>query len=453
MKTSFYGLEDSDGITALVLELVEGPTLAERIAEGPIPLDEALPIARQMAEGLEAAHEQNVIHRDLKPANVKVKRDGDVKILDFGLAKALNEQSGGDSSESPTGLRQGLGPASVPAAATRAGVIMGTAAYMSPEQARGKPVDKRADTWAFGAVLYEMLTGQRAFEAEDVSLTLAEVLNCEPKWDALPSDISSTIRTYLARCLNKDPKKRARDIGDVRLALEGAFEVSAPASERTTSKQRILPWIAAVVVAAMVAGLGVLALVRPAAPRIVRFTVPTPPSSIPVSGSRGGRDLAITPDGKLLVYKGGSRALHVRRIDSFETKRLDLVDPNSLFVSPDGNWIGFEASGALQRVSVLGSPPMTISKMEGLFRGASWGEDGTIVFATSRTGLFRVPASGGEPRQLTKPGDGVNEVGHLWPEMLPGNDALLFVIERGESVASNFDIAVLSLETFEHRVL
>ena len=187
---SIYGLEESDGITALVLEMVEGPTLAERIAEGPIPLDEALPIARQLAEGLEAAHEKGVIHRDLKPANAKVKYDGTVKILDFGLAKVFNEESEGDSSKSPTVLRQGFGPASVSAAATRAGVIMGTAAYMSPEQARGKSVDKRTDIWAFGAVLYEMLTGQRAFEAEDVSLTLAEVMKSEPQWDALPSDVS-----------------------------------------------------------------------------------------------------------------------------------------------------------------------------------------------------------------------------------------------------------------------
>ena len=197
---SIYGLEESngDGITALVLELVEGPTLAERIAEGPIPLDEALPIAKQMAEALEAAHEQGIIHRDLKPANVKVKQDGTVKLLDYGLAKALLMDVGdreSEPSESPTGLRQGFGPASVSAAATRAGVIMGTAAYMSPEQARGKPVDRRADIWAFGVVLYEMLTGRRMFEAEDVSLTLAEVMKSEPQWDALPADVSPTLRT------------------------------------------------------------------------------------------------------------------------------------------------------------------------------------------------------------------------------------------------------------------
>ncbi|TDI46272.1 MAG: serine/threonine protein kinase [Acidobacteria bacterium] len=316
---SIYGLEESDGITALVLELVEGPTLAERIAEGPIPLDEALPIAKQMAEGLEAAHEEGVIHRDLKPANAKVKYDGTVKILDFGLAKVFNEEAEGDSSESPTGLRQGFGPASVSAAATRAGVIMGTQAYMSPEQVRGKSVDKRADIWAFGAVLYEMLTGRRAFEAEDVSLTLAEVMKSEPPWDALPSDLSPTLRMYLTRCLNKDPKKRLRDIGEVRLALEGAFELPIPASEPAASKPRTLAWISA-------------------------------------------------------------------------------------------------------------------------------------VFATAQAGLFRVPAGGGEPRQLTKP-DGASEIGHVWPEMLPGNEGVLYAIDRGKTDASGFDIAVLSLDSGESRVL
>ena len=376
---SIYGLEESDGITALVLELVEGPTLAERIAEGPILLDEALPIAKQMAEALEAA-------------------------------------------------------------------------YMSPEQARGKPVDRRADIWAFGVVLYEMLTGRRMFEAEDVSLTLAEVMKSEPQRDALPADVSPTLRTYLARCLQKDPKERVRDIGDVRLALEGAFEISAPASEPTASKPRTLQWISAVVVTGLVAGLGVWGLTRPAAPRVTRLTVSTPPSSAPLVVGLG-RDLAISPDGEWLVYRGVGRAFHVRHIDRFETTRLDLVVPDSPFISPDGTWIGFANSGALQKVPVLGGPPTTICNVEDRVRGASWGGDGTIVFATDRTGLFQVSAGGGEPRQLTKP-DGVSEIGHLWPEMLPGDGAVLFVIYRGGgSVASGFDIAVLSLETGEYRVL
>ena len=199
-----HGIEEDEGTRALVLELVEGPTLADRISKGPIPLDEALPIAKQIAEALEAAHEAGVIHRDLKPQNIKVREDGTVKVLDFGLAKALSPASEGDPSQSPT----------LTAAATQMGVIMGTAAYMSPEQARGKPVDKRADIWSFGVVLYEMLTGQRAFQGEDVSVTLADVIRADLKWEKLPNDLPPTLATYLRRCLEKESSRRIRDIGD-----------------------------------------------------------------------------------------------------------------------------------------------------------------------------------------------------------------------------------------------
>ena len=214
---SIYGLEESDGVKALVLELVEGPTLADRIAKGPIPVEEALAIAKQIAEALEAAHEAGVIHRDLKPANIKVREDGTVKVLDFGLAKALDPTPDVDPSQSPT----------LTAAATQMGVIMGTAAYRSPEQARGKPVDKRSDIWAFGVVLYEMLSGRRAFSGEDVSLTLAEVMKSDPDLEALPPATSTALRTVLQRCFEKDPRTRIRDDGDVRLAMEGAFETES----------------------------------------------------------------------------------------------------------------------------------------------------------------------------------------------------------------------------------
>ena len=222
---AIYGIEEAEGTRALVLELVEGPTLADRIAKGPIPLDEALPIAKQIAEALEAAHEVGVIHRDLKPANIKVKDDGTVKVLDFGLAKALDPNPDADPSLSPT----------LTAAATQMGVIMGTAAYMSPEQARGKTVDKRTDVWAFGAVLFEMLTGTKPFPGDDVSQTLARVIDREPDWDALPTRMPAGLQTVLRRCLEKDPKRRIRDIGDVGLALEGAFETPAPSAPEAPS--------------------------------------------------------------------------------------------------------------------------------------------------------------------------------------------------------------------------
>ena len=228
---AIYGIEESDDTRALVLELVEGPTLADRIAKGPIPLDEALPIAKQIAEALEAAHEAGVIHRDLKPANIKVREDGTVKVLDFGLAKAFETTPQSDPSESPT----------LTASATALGVIMGTAAYMSPEQARGKPVDKRADIWAFGAVLYEMLSGRRPFEGRNVSETMGAVLRLEPDWDALPSDTPPRLSTLLRGCLEKESKERVRDIGDVRLAMAGKFETtgSAPSDSVVTSQLQV----------------------------------------------------------------------------------------------------------------------------------------------------------------------------------------------------------------------
>ena len=240
---AIHGLEESEGTRALVLELVEGSTLADRIAKGAIPVDEALPIAKQIAEALEAAHEAGVIHRDLKPANIKVRDDGTVKVLDFGLAKALDATPGGDPSESPT----------LTAAATQMGVIMGTAAYMSPEQARGKTVDKRADIWAFGAVLYEMLTGQRAFAGTDVTDTLAAVVRAEPEWHLLPDAMGPSLRVFMQRCLEKDAKHRVGDVHDVRLALEGAFESTAPLSGTVPQPQ---VWQRPVVAVALVGVVG-----------------------------------------------------------------------------------------------------------------------------------------------------------------------------------------------------
>ena len=263
---AIHGLEGEDGVRALVLELVEGPTLADRIKQGAIPLDEALPIAKQIAEALEAAHEAGVIHRDLKPANIKVKDDGTVKVLDFGLAKALDPTPEGDPSQSPT----------LTAAATQMGVIMGTAAYMSPEQARGKPVDKRADIWAFGCVLYEMLTGQRAFHGEDVSLTLASVMKSDLNVTRLPPDVPATVRTVLRRCLEKDPKQRVHDIADVRLAMEGAFETTVSTSSGPSVAPYLQVWqrpVLALIAALLVAVVSAIAAwfyAQPAGPATCR---------------------------------------------------------------------------------------------------------------------------------------------------------------------------------------
>ena len=311
-----HGLEESDGVKALVLELVEGPTLADRIAQGPIPVDEALPIAKQIAEALEAAHEKGVIHRDLKPANVKVKDDGTVKVLDFGLAKALqHEASNVSASMSPT--------ISLTAAGTQLGMVIGTAAYMAPEQAKGKVVDKRADVWAFGAVLYEMLTGRRAFAGDDVSKTLAYVITKDVDWAAVPDGASVALVRVLQRCLERDPKRRLRDIGDAWLELDNRQERSV--TQATTESvvapklqvwQRPVPAAAAAVGIAALAGLAVWAATRPQpapAPDLMRFAIVTP-STAPLDLPGGAPDLAISHDGTYVVYQSAGQ-LNLRPID------------------------------------------------------------------------------------------------------------------------------------------
>ena len=296
---AIYGIEEAEGTRALVLELVEGPTLADRIAKGPIPLDEALPIAKQIAEALEAAHEAGVIHRDLKPANIKVREDGTVKVLDFGLAKALDPNPDADPSQSPT----------LTAAATQMGVIMGTAAYMSPEQARGKPVDKRADVWAFGVVLLEMLAGRKVFEGEDVSMTLSSVLQREPDWSHLPSAVSPSLSVFLHRCLEKDPKQRVHDIADVRLALGGAFETTVPApSELTVAPsllvwQRPIPAAAGLLAAILAAGGGVWMMTGPqTVPAMLTRFAMVPSATTRLSFVSPAQDIAISRDGSQVAF-------------------------------------------------------------------------------------------------------------------------------------------------------
>ena len=441
---SIYGLEESDGVTALVLELVEGPTLAERIAEGPISVEEALPIARQITEALEAGHETGVIHRDLKPANVKVREDGTIKVLDYGLAKALEGDTptgtASELSQSPTLTRHG----------TQVGVILGTAAYMSPEQARGKPVDRRTDIWAIGAVLFEMLTGTKPFPGDDISQTLARVIDREPDWNALPATVSPSLATYLRRCLQKDPRQRVQAIGDVRLALEGAFEITATpqgaASEPAGSRRSRA--VAAALAFGVITGVAVWNL-KPEAPRpVVRFSLPLPVGDTLTSG--GGHVVALSSDGSRLVYSANDQ-LYLRAMDQTEATPVRGTEggARSPFFSPDGEWVGFWVAGQLKKVAIRGGAPVNLCETQNSW-GARWGADDTIVFGQRGAGIMQVSADGGTPEVLI-PLEGTEEVGH-GPQVLPGEKAVLFTLGDG----TNWDdaqIVVHSLETGERNVL
>ena len=436
---AIYGLEESNGVRALVMELVEGDDLSQRIARGAIPLDEALPIAKQIAEALEAAHEQGIIHRDLKPANIKVRHDGTVKVLDFGLAKALDpaaasspEAMNSPTITSPAHLRQGYG-----AAGTEAGMILGTAAYMAPEQARGTAVDKRADVWAFGVVLYEMLTGQRLFMGATVSDTIASVLTREPDWSTLPAVTPPSIRKLLRRCLEKDRKRRLTDAGAARLEIddaltasptaEGAFASSAPAT--TGSSRGRLPWMAALVVAAaLIATLAVPTLrhlreTPPLAPPEMRLEITTPATDAPLH-------FALSPDGRSFVFAAsgdGPPRLWLRPLDETEARPLAGTEGAAApFWSPDSRSIGFFAANKLLRIDVAGGAPQVLAAATPASASGSWSADGTILFARQLTDpLWRVAASGGKPVDVTRL-DPPRQVGHRHPQFLPDDRHFLF---------------------------
>jgi serine/threonine-protein kinase len=452
---AIYGLERSGPTTALVMELVEGPTLADRIAQSAIPIDEALPIAKQIAEALEAAHEQNIIHRDLKPANIKVRSDGTVKVLDFGLAKAMEPTGGMSASAS-------MSPTITTPAMTQAGMILGTAAYMSPEQARGKTVDKRADIWAFGAVLFEMLTGKRAFGGEDVGDTLAAVLRAEPDWNALPPDAAFPVRTLLRGCLDKNPRQRIGSISAALFVLR--HQASGAANEnpkagphvRADLRRLALFTMAALILGAAVAGTGIWLLTRSAPPSVVRTTIAASGSTaFALSGV--GPDVAITADGSRVVYRGNNQLL-VRALDQLRPTALSgLGAPQGVFLSPDGLWVGFfDGNAAIKKVSITGGPPETVCAVgQGVPGGAAWGSDGTIIFGTfaAARGLQRVPATGGEPTALTKVDRARGEGGHVWPEFLPGGGAVLFTILPPTGSIDNAQVAMLDLRTGTSKVL
>ncbi|MEE9161503.1 MAG: protein kinase, partial [Candidatus Neomarinimicrobiota bacterium] len=454
-----YGIEDAGQTKALVLQLIEGPTLADKIAQGPIPVEEALKIALQMAEGLEAAHEKGVIHRDLKPANIKITPEGQVKILDFGLAKALEGETPADTdlSQSPT----------LTAAATQTGVILGTAAYMSPEQAKGKAVDKRADIFAFGAVLYECLTGKKAFEGDTITETIAAVLKSEPDWETLPKNTPRTTRTLLRRCLHKELDRRLQHIGDGRIEIEEALatpaqEISAGTTTMFAPRgwRQVMPWGLALLIFGVFLGvIAVLSLTpvtsQPARP-ITRFAMHLSPDQELQGGDWSS--FALSTDGAQLVYVAtagvGVWQLYLRHMDSLEASRISGTEgARSPFFSPDGQWIGFFADAKLKKVSTSGGAPLTLCAAPQA-KGGSWGPNDTIVFtATGTSGLSQVSAAGGTPQVLTTPDSQEGEVAHTWPKVLPGGKAVLFSVRTVSRTMNDALIVAQEFETGERRVL
>ena len=450
-----HGLEDSSGVGALVMELVEGDDLSLLISRGPIPLADALPIAKQIADALEAAHDQGIIHRDLKPANIKIRADGTVKVLDFGLAKALDPAatSSVEVMNSPTLSVRG----------TQMGLIIGTAAYMAPEQARGKAVDRRADIWAFGVVLYEMLSGQRAFEGEDISVTLASVIKEEVSWPALPADLPEPIRRLLHRCLEKDPKRRLRDIGEARLTLDDPAS-SEPVTSRLTAAPGVPPalttlWRRALPIAAtaLIVGAGASIVtwsLRPplatSAAVVTRFPIVLPDDQM--ATRQNAAVVAISPDGARIVY-AANRQLYLRSMGDVEARPIPgtNVDAGGPFFSPDGQWVGFFSYGdsLLRKIPIIGGAPLTVCKVEQPW-GATW--DGEAIFVASGTqGIMRVSANGSEPEVVVKLGAGEAAYG---PQMLDGG-RLLFTLATGSGVDrwDKAQIMVQSMASGERHVV
>ena len=448
---AIYGFEELDGVQALVLEWVDGPTLADRIAQGPVPLDDALPMALQIAAALEAAHGQGIIHRDLKPANIKVRPDGTIKVLDFGLAKALAPDVA-----SPVAT---LSPTITSPAATRMGVIIGTAAYMSPEQARGKPVDKRTDIWAFGCVLYEMLTGKRAFDGDDVSDSLANILKTDPDWGGLPPETPTAVRRLLQRCLAKDPKRRFHDIADVRLDLAEPEPGAAVAPTVTRSRRTTLERIAWLLVVSTLAGLLVLASRRTVpAPAVTRFLVHPPPqtvfgSPLALGSAVAATTGAISPNGTRLVFsatdRSGKTQLWLQPLDSFTAQPLPGTDGGAFpFWSPDSRVIGFFVSNRLRKIDRTGGSPQTICETSASSaRGATWGTGGVIVFSSGNLGrLYQVPAAGGAPIPIEDTTRGGLAGARFWPSFLPDGRHFLYIIRAPANVSG---VYVRSIEPGE----
>ncbi len=473
---TIHNLDDADGVRFLVLEVVEGPTLAERLEEGPLSVEASLEVGQQIAKALEVAHERGIIHRDLKPANIKFTREGRVKVLDFGLAKEFEHAEGADFTAAATEV-SGL---------TIPGTQVGTAPYMSPEQVRGQSLDKRTDIWAFGCVLYEMLTGSRAFSAETVQDTFSAVLEHEPAWEALPSSTPLTISLLLRRCLQKDPERRLHDIADARIEIEeapslasvmmpGAADPSAP----TSSWRWMVPWaVAALAVATLI--------IRPLLPSTTDTEVSSPTylvldvePGLRLSGQHYVEDfanegalrptrtaMAISPDGQDVVYcaTDGER--------NYQLYRRQLSAPTAVpmpgteggcnpFFSPDGRAVGFfvlKEPGSfavdLKVISVEGGQPRTLVEdaSSGYATGASWGSEGTIVFADNEQ-LYRVPAAGGSKQPTAQPDNENGEQTYSFPQLLPGEQALVFSVSKRFNARDSRGIVVLSLNSGDRKTL
>lgn len=446
-----HGIEESGGVRALVMELVDGEDLAQRLARGALPMDESLPIARQVAEALEAAHEAGIIHRDLKPANIKVRPDGAVKVLDFGLAKAIEQGAGGDmesAANSPTFTSPAFVGQSQPPG-TRMGVLLGTAAYMAPEQARGRAVDKRADIWAFGCLFYEMLTGRPAFRGETITDTLAAVMTRELNFDALPPGTPPPVRRLIARCLERDARLRLRDIGEARIALgDASVETPVPpAAAPAPSAARTAGWLAASVLAAAATGAVVWQMRAPSDAPARRFTIPMPDDAPP-------QVAAISPAGHAVAFISGER-VWLQRLDEFSPVEVPASDgANAVFWSPDSTALGFQARGQLWKVAAAGGTPVPIGTVPQEFTaagGAAWLEDGRIVFATGGSGLLQLPADGGTVTSLLDL-DPTTEADFHNVSALPGGRGVLFV--RHPAVAGeDFSIEVFGLSDNTRRII
>ncbi len=455
---TIHGLEKSDDQQFLVMELVKGNTLAEMLKKGPVPVDETLEICRQIAEGLESAHEKGIIHRDLKPANIKVTPEGKVKVLDFGIAKAFREKlEDTDLIKSPT----------ITDEITRPGLILGTAAYMSPEQAKSKSVDKRTDIWAFGCILFECLTGKRAFEGETASETIASILKGEPEWNELPAATHMDIRALIRRCLQKDRNRRQHDIADARIEIEetlaegtGQFQKTFKAAQevRTKGWRRIAPWslFSVTVIIAAIAFWSPWRSEQPLKKSITQFVINLPSTETLDPSLRPA--VAISPQGRSIVYVSDNddrTQLYLHEMDQLEATPIPgTIGASGPFFSPDGEWIGFFSSGKLKKISLRGGTPQILCDAT-LGRGACWGPDNNIIFtAAPGKGLWRISANGGDSQIVTTLDIDNDELTHRWPEILPGGKAILFTIRTSNN--SSFDdtsIALFSIKTGQQSIL